>query len=223
MKSFSAATDINVSELDLDNLDQYFVQKNRWNPKRLDGLQLPDGTTVTVQAYKEDLPDEMKKFWDNHYAIFKLENKELGYTAFLSIHRLTKISSLTKVLDGQRRATGGTRIIDSYANDNKVQVDSTELSYEMSKKNAMQFLKIGGSKGAIWLQNGIVANTRSAEFDAKTMKEARDNVLISYAKAYENYRAPYWRGCFNRPRCKYFRGRCKINVGTCPYVYSSLC
>ncbi|MFH1198911.1 MAG: hypothetical protein V1650_01960 [Candidatus Omnitrophota bacterium] len=158
----------------------------RANPKILNDLTLADGSVVRVLRDKEDFPPVVLKHWDNHYVVFEISNLELGYTAYMAIHRLTKIVSKAEIVNGQYRATGGTRILDyrytpnaeKYETSNNAALaNSLELSQEMSFKNAGALLPIGGSKCTINVQ---IDPRRSGKDH-----EQREKILISYAQAIE--------------------------------------
>lgn len=163
------------------------VDANRQDPKRLDGLVLADGTRIRVLRSLEDFAvafpqdfQEIRRHWDRHYAVFEIDNPRLNYTAYVAIHRLTKIKSLSKVIDGQWRATGGTRILSYRKGKVGALLDAIELGWEMSFKNSgagIQGLKIGGSKSAIAVDRKKILPDQPSE--------ARDRVLISYATAIE--------------------------------------
>jgi len=159
-----------------ESLEKAETSNAQENPKKLDGLILGDGSTVKVLINKEDFSAEALKHWDNHYGVFEISNKNLGYTAYMSIHRFTKINSKAEIVNGQYRATGGTRIRNYKSNDDAL-IDALELSQEMSFKNAGALLAIGGSKCAI----NVSIDPRSNGRDAETRKL----ILISYAKAIE--------------------------------------
>lgn len=152
----------------------------RLDPKRLDGLTMPDGTRIRVLRHPEDYPDdpEVRRRWDNHYAVFEISNPELGYVAYMGIHRLTQIASNVPVLNGQWRATGGTRIRNYAAGPLGALLDALELSQEMSFKAAGAGLNICGSKCAIHVAS-INPSPKGPD------GEARNRVLASYAKAIE--------------------------------------
>ncbi len=166
------------------DLRLYDIEANRLDPKRLDGMVMPDGTEIHalrnlsdfMAAFPEAV-DQIREHWDRHYAVFQIDNPILGYTAYVAIHRLTQIQSKGRVLNGQWRATGGTRIL-SYQSDVDALIDALELSQEMSFKNAgagINGLKIGGSKSAI----------RSHKVNPAVQSPERDAILESYAKAVE--------------------------------------
>lgn len=152
----------------------------RLDPKKLDRLTMTDGTLIRVLRNPGDYPDdpEVLRRWDNHYAVFEISNPELGYVAYMGIHRLTQIASNVPVLNGQWRATGGTRIRNYAAGPLGALLDALELSQEMSFKAAGAGLKIGGSKCAIHVAS-INPSPRGPD------GEARNRVLASYAQAIE--------------------------------------
>ena len=173
-KFFEALKQVRLSGYQLTFGEKF---SNRMYPKEgLNDLTFDDGSKVRVLTAKEDYPEEVLEHWDKHYAVFEITNEELGYTAYMAIHRLTKIESESRRVNGQYRATGGTRIL-KYKSNNAALADALELSQEMSFKNAGAGLAIGGSKCTI----NVKIDPRSNGKDAM----ARRQVLISYAKAIE--------------------------------------
>lgn len=156
------------------------VLKNRLDPTRLDGLTMPDGTVIHVMHNPEDYPDdpEVRRRFDNHYAVFEISNPKLGYVAYMGIHRLTQIASNVEILNGQWRATGGTRIRNYAEGALGALKDALELSQEMSFKAAGAGLEIGGSKCAIHVAT-INPSPRGPD------GEGRTQILASYSQAIE--------------------------------------
>ncbi|MDO8519493.1 MAG: AMP-binding protein, partial [Deltaproteobacteria bacterium] len=157
------------------------VELTRADPTRLDGLKMEDGSQIRVLRELVDFPDdpEIRAKWDRHYAVFEISNPELGYTAYMAVHRLTPIQSKAAVLDGQWRATGGTRMLVYRDGVQGALRDAMELSVEMSYKVANLGLRIVGSKCALHV-TGFNPKTREG-LDG----EKRKAVLKSYALAIE--------------------------------------
>lgn len=162
------------------HLEQWEMEQNRIDPKRLDGLTMPDGAVIRVFRDVSDFPDDpgVRRRWDNHYAVFEISNPRLGYVAYMGIHRLTQIESLTPILRGQWRATGGTRMRHYGEGALGALKDALELSSEMSFKSAGAGLGIGGSKCAVHVAEIDPSPLGSAQM-------ARHDILVSYGRAIE--------------------------------------
>jgi len=90
-------------------------------------------TEITNLKEVRELPE-----FDNHYAVFLLENKDLGFKGYISIHRKNPILP----------SFGATRMW-RYENDTAALRDSLRLSRGMSHKAALAGLCCGGAKGVI--------------------------------------------------------------------------
>ncbi|MBI2119687.1 MAG: hypothetical protein HYT97_08685 [Elusimicrobia bacterium] len=142
-----------------------------------------------------ELREQVLERWDQHYAVFEIKNEKLGYTAYASMHRLTKIVSFADSIDGTFRAMGGVRVkIDEldetnikrgvYLSDADALGDALELSSEMSFKTAMANLKVGGAKTAIRMKKSVADN-----------QETRKAALYNFAAVTEAL-VPYLNGGF---------------------------
>ncbi len=90
-------------------------------------------TEITNNPEIRALPE-----FENHYAVFRLENKDIGFKGYISIHRKNPAVP----------SFGATRMW-AYENDTDGLRDSLRLSRMMSYKAALAGLDCGGGKGVI--------------------------------------------------------------------------
>jgi len=133
---------------------------------------MPDNTKISFIHDIQGLPEAARPYWDDHFGVFVIQNEEIGYTAYASVHRAS-------YLNGKVRTIGGTRIR-NYASEEEAMIDGLRLSRAMSYKTAGADLPIGGSK----IDINVPFDPREANLTPET-RAKKDTVLASVAEALE--------------------------------------